>query len=331
MKKLAMVTLLFSAFLVGCDTKEKSTNDQTDKVVITNYENKKGATEFEAVDREYSSVPQKVFVNTKPAAELLLHLGLAENIEGVGADFGSGDKSVATEYAKLKKVSTEYVGKELALSIDPDMMYGRSSLFSEEEWGNGSVESLNEMNMPTFTLGSSVEGGTFESVYTDIERTGQLFHVEEKAADFTKELKSREAAVKKKIGNKPAATFAYLHMSTPKDIMVYSANKETFFNSVFDMLNLTNVFKDVAGEVSLETLIETNPDYLIVPDWTDDKGNGVSSDEIIQALLKDPRVKEMQAVKNKKIYGLDYNVMFGYGYQSLDGIESLAEQIYGEK
>lgn len=326
MKKIAIFGVAFALVLTGCGSGATKTSESKN-VTIVNYENKKGSTEFKEVSREYSEVPKKVFVNTKPAAELLLHLGLGQTIAGVGADFGSGDESVAKEYSQLKKVSTEYVGKELALSIDPDLMYGRAQLFSEEEWGNGSVESLNEMHLPTFTLGSSIEGGTFASVYDDIERTGKLFHVEDKAQAFSKSLKEREQVVREKIGTRPEGTFAYLHMSTPEDIMVYSANKETFFASIFDMVNLKNVFQDVAGEVSLETLIETDPEYLIVPDWKDDKGNGVAGEAIISALYKDNRLKDMQAIKNKKVYSLDYNVMFGYGYQSLDGIEKLASEL----
>lgn len=326
MKKIWILSTVIVVLLTGCG-KVATTPEESSKRTISNYENKKDATEFKKVDRVYSQVPKQVFVNTKPAAELLLQLGLGDKIAGVGADFGSGDPSVAEEYRRLNKVSTEYVGKELALSVAPDLIFGRAQLFSEEAWGNGSVESLNEMGLPSFTLGSSVEGGTFASVYDDIERTGKLFQVEDKATAFSQKLKGKEQGIREKIGTRPAADFAYLHMSTPEDIMVYSADKETFFASIFEMVNLKNVFQDVHGEVSLETLIKANPEYLIVPDWRDDKGNGVSGQSIIEALYKDNRLQDMQAIKNKKVYSVDYNVMFGYGYQSLEGIEALAFEL----
>lgn len=331
MKKMTLFTILFSVLLVGCGSKQETSSTKEKEQTITNFSNKKGSTEFKKIETTYNLSPQKVYVNTKPAAELLLHLGLDESIVGVGADFGRGDKAVAERYEKLPKVSTEYVGKELALSVNPDLMFGRGTLFNEEEWGNGSVESLTEMGMPSFILESSIQGGTFASVYSDIDRVGKLFQVSKEANTFKDELKAREKKVREAIGEQPKSTFAYLHMSTPDEVMVYSASKETFFQSIFTMLNLDNVFKSVDGAVSIETLIETDPDYLIVPDWTDDSGAGVSSQVLIDSVLSDPRLKEMKAVKNKKVYGLDYNAMFGYGYQSLDGIESLASQIYGSK
>lgn len=330
MKKLSVIMTTALAFvLVGCSntTQDKAGSDKS--VTISNYENKKGSTEFSKVETTFEKIPEKIFVNTKPAAEILLHLGLQDRIVGVGADFGQGDETVAKEYAKLPKVSTDYVGKELALSVNPDLIYGRGTLFSEEEWGNGSVESLKEMSVPSFILGSSIQGGTFESIYDDIERTGTLFGVENKAKEFSTELKEKEAAIKKTIGTHDKADFAYLHMSTPDEIMVYSASKETFFQSVFEMLNLNNIFKDVEGEVSLESLIKADPEYLIVPDWSAGGSDGVSDQDLIDSLMKDPRLQEMQAIKNKKVYGLDYNAMFGYGYQSLEGVEQLAKKIYG--
>ena len=35
----------------------------------------------------------------------------------------------------------------------------------------------------------------------------------------------------------------------------------------------------------------------------------------------------MKAIKNKQIYAVDYNYLFGYGYQSLTGLEQLVDQM----
>lgn len=96
------------------------------------------------------------------------------------------------------------------------------------------------------------------------------------------------------------------------------------------MVKLDNIFKDEKGEVSVEKLIETDPDVLIVADWGTMK-DGISGETMIDAVLKNQKLSSMKAVKNKKVYAVDYNYMFGYGYQSLDGIEKLAEQMYPEK
>lgn len=327
MKKLVVGIVLSSLLLVGCGSNESKKENNKAGVTVTNYWNKAGATDFKEKEMTYKEIPKKVFVNTKPAAELLLHLGLKDNIVGVGADFGRGDSEVKKEYETLKKISTDYVGKELAISTEPDLIFGRGTLFTEEEWGNGSVETLENMKLPTFILESSIQGGTIDSIYSDIEKIGKVFKVEDEANSFSEKLQKKEKTIKKTIGTREKATFAYLHMSTKDEVVVYSAAKETFFQSVFELLNLDNVFKDEKGNVSVEALIKADPDYLIVPDWSDGEGNGVTSDELIEGIKADKRLSGMKAVKENKMYGLDYNAMFGYGYQSFDGIETLAKEM----
>lgn len=52
-------------------------------------------------------------------------------------------------------------------------------------------------------------------------------------------------------------------MSDPKEINIYSAYNETFFNNAFGMLKLKNIFQNVRGTVSVEQLVKANPDVLI--------------------------------------------------------------------
>ena len=53
----------------------------------------------------------------------------------------------------------------------------------------------------------------------------------------------------------------------------------------------------------------------------------ISGQEVIDALLKNPKLQSMKAIKNKQIYAVDYNYLFGYGYQSLTGLEQLVDQM----
>lgn len=320
--------------LTACQGKVETKETKTDSaypMTISNFARGEGSQEWTKKDETYPEVPKKVLANTQPAAELLLHLGLKEHIAGVGAVFGAGDPAVAKDFAELNHLSSGYIGKEKALSVSPDLVYGRGGLFDNQEWGNGTVDSINEMGIPTYVLETSVTGSTFASVYKDIENLGKLFNVPDKAKTFANEIKEQETAVKEKVkGVKQDRTFAYLHMSDPSEIMVYSAHGESFFNDLFKMAKLDNVFKDQTGDVSLETLIATNPDVLIVPDWSTYE-NGVSGKAITEALLKNPKLAGMKAIKNKQIFAVDYNYLFGYGYQSLTGIQQLVTDMYPDK
>ncbi|MGX7265656.1 ABC transporter substrate-binding protein [Enterococcus crotali] len=335
MKKAFIVSLLSLAIITGCGQKEQKATEKNQSegypVTVQNFTKAEGAESWQKKEQTFDKAPEKVLANTQPAAELLLHLGLKDKIVGVGAVFGEPDKSVEKEFNELNHLSTDYIGKEMALSVDPDLVYGRGGLFDNQDWGVGTVDTLNDMGIKTFVLNSSVTGGTFESVYDDIDNLGKVFNVSEKADAFKAELKERQATVDKKLTKiKEDQTFAYLHTSDPEELYVYPANNETFFNDIFKMVKLDNIFKDEKGEVSVEKLIETDPDVLIVADWSTMKG-GISGETMIDAVLKNPKLSSMKAIKNKKVYAVDYNYMFGYGYQSLDGIEKLADEMYPEK
>lgn len=298
-------------------------------VELVNYTKADGGSEWQEKTQIYPEEPKRVLANTRPAAELMLHLGLKDRIAGVGATFGKPDDSVSEEFDTLNALGEDYINKETALSVDPDLIYGRGGLFENQDWGNGTVDALNEMGIPTYVLETSLPDATYDTVYDDIDNLAQIFNVKEAGEAFKKELQDRQAALAESIATVDGShTFAYLHMSDPTDVTVYSAYGESFFNHSFELINLENIFKDVQGDVSKETLIEADPDIIIVPDWSTYE-EGVTSDDMVNGVLNGPQLSSMQAVKNKQVYAVDYNYMFSYGYQTLTGMELLADEIYG--
>ena len=124
-------------------------------------------------------------------------------------------------------------------------------------------------------------------------------------------------------------SFSHIHSEKIIDFLKLGENiPDIHFKKVITSAEdkLDNAFKEYSGEVSEETLIETDPDVLIVGDWSSIEGS-VSGDEVIQALYKNPKLSSMKAIKNKKVYGVDYNYLFGYGYQSLTGLEKLVKEM----
>ncbi|MDR1567121.1 MAG: ABC transporter substrate-binding protein [Streptococcaceae bacterium] len=335
--KLLIIGLISIIALAGCagnDKKESATKDTQSEatsypLTIENYAKADGATKWTKKSETYDAAPKSVLANTRPMAELLLHLGLGKSISGVGAVFGEADTSVSDEFAKLNQLSTTYIPKETALSVSPDFIFGRGDLFENSEWGVGTVDSLNEMGINTYVMKSSIKGGTFNSLYGDIENLGQIFDAQDKAAQFESELKARQKKVEDALkGIKKEKTFAYIHSNDPDDIAAYSLTDDTFSLSIFKMLKLKHVFSEPTGMLSLETLIVANPDVLIIPKWDGYNEKESGAEKMLEGVLKSSKVSNMKAFKNKQVYIVDYNYLFGYSYQSLDGVEKLAKEMY---
>ncbi|WJD83636.1 ABC transporter substrate-binding protein [Priestia megaterium] len=315
----------------GNSTKNDSTEEVKNQyhypLTLPNYTKAEGGTTWKDKEQVFDKAPKRIMANTRPAAELLLHLGLGDKIVGVGADFGAPDKTVEKEYSKLNILSDKYVGKEVVLGTNPDLVFGRGGLFDNSDGRVGTVDTLNEMGINTYVLESSVTGGTYTSIYKDIKNLGKIFNVQDKAENFIKELKGRQEFISTKLSSiKEEKTFAYLHITDPKELNVEPAHDETFFNDVFKMVKLDNVFKNETGEVSVETLINANPDVLIIPDWN--TYDGSSANKMKEALYANPKLSSMKAIKNKQIYAVDFNYMFGYSYNAIDGMDILAKEMY---
>lgn len=326
---LTLSLLIFTLSACKNEPKETAQSSTSEDFPITlkNFTKPEGGTEWSVKEQTFTKVPERILANTRPAAEFLLHLGLKDKIVGVGAVFGVADPEVADEFDTLNHLSNGYIGKETTLSVDPDLVFGRGGLFENEDWGNGTVDSLNEMGIQTYVQETSVQNATFESVYRDIEQIAKLFNVEKQAKDFSSKLKEREGQLKERAkATNQKQTFALLFMSDPNEISIYPANGESFFNYMFDLIGLDNTLKEMQGEVSLETLIETDPDILIVPDWSTYQENATKN-EMVEAVLNNEKLSSMKAIKNKNVYSVDYNYMFGYGYQSLTGMELLMDEM----
>jgi len=329
-KTLLLGTALFVALsLTGCassnnNASEKSGAQAYYPLTIQNYSRTDEGASWEKKDQVFDRAPERIMANTRPAAELLLHLGLGDKIVGVGANFGVPDPSVEAQYAKLNILSDDYVGKEVTLGTNPDFVFGRSGLFADAEWGVGTVDALNGMKIKTYVLESSIPGGTYNSIYKDIENIGKIFDVKEDADRFTKELKDKQASISAKLeGIQDHKTFAYLHTNDPNELYVYPASEESFFNDAFAMIKLDNVFVNEKGDVSVETLIAQDPDILILPQWDD-----TDLKKVREEIYVNPKLSSMKAIKNKQIYIVDYNYLFGYSYNTIDGMEQLAKEIY---
>lgn len=275
----------------------------------------------------FTHAPKKVVANTRPMAELLLHLGLEKSIAGVGAVFGEKDTSVEKEFNHLKNLGDNYIPQEKALSVDPDFVFGRGGLFEKSEWGVGTVDALNEMQIPTYIMKTSITGGTFDDIYGDIDNLGKIFNVKPAADAFKAKIRTQETNLKNRLKSvdKPQ-TFAYIHSNDPTDISGYSLTGDTFSVSLFKMLKLKQAYDVPTGTVSIEKIIASDPDIIIIPKW-DDTDN---AEKTVKGLYKSDKVSNLKAIKNKKVYIINYNYMFGYSYQSLAGFDAFAKQIYPE-
>ncbi|MFE6076359.1 ABC transporter substrate-binding protein [Paenibacillus sp. NPDC057886] len=297
-----------------------NTAQTTYPLTVSNYTTENGA--WVAKEQTFDKAPERVVANTQGAAELLVRLGLTDKIVGVAALFGNVPEDIADEFNKIPVLAEGYVGKEVTIGASPDLVMGRGGLFEDADWGVGTVNSLNDMSIKTYVQNTSVTGASLDSLYQDITELGEIFNVQANAAAYVGQLKVREEALKARAS---AETINYASFSDNGDgtIGIYNGNGDTFIENAMSLINMHNMLINEEGTLSLERLIEMNPDVMIISRYA----GGIDPKETIEKLLANKQVQNINAVKNKKIFIIDFNNFWGYGDSIFTGVEALADDM----
>lgn len=306
----------------GNSDSSSSTAGETQYPLILKNHTMSDGSAWKEKEQIFQQAPERVVANTQGAGELLIRLGLADKVVGVAALYGEVPADIADEFAKLPVLSQDYVGKELVVGAQPDLVLGRGDLFADADWGVGTVDGLNELNIKTYVQNTSVAGATLDSMFQDIEEIGQIFNVQQNAKAYAAQLQQRVDALKQRASAEPL-TFAYVNDAGDGAIGIYAGNTDTFQSDVLSLLNIKNSLGDVTGTISVEQLVAINPDILLLSKYT----GGPDTEGTIKSFYANEAVQSMKAIQNKQIHVIDFNQFWGYGDQILTGAETLADEL----
>ncbi|WKU46300.1 ABC transporter substrate-binding protein [Streptomyces sp. VNUA116] len=266
------------------------------------------------VKTTYDKAPQRVVTNDVGIAEIMFALGLEDRMAGyVAPDYRADRESVPWKdgYEKVKWLSKKEITKELVLDAKADLVFaGWNYGFAE---GRGfTPDALKKLGVGSYVLTESCRNGgagkargvmpPLEALYTDLTTLGKVFDVEDRAAklvaDFKKKVAEAQAGVPAD-GERPTV-FLY---DDGRDKAVTSGA----FAGPHDIITKAggdHVMKDVKDtwpSVGWETVVERNPDVIVINNYGD-----VTAEQKKQFLKSFPPLADVSAVKNDRIFVLDY-------------------------
>ena len=107
-----------------------------------------------------------------------------------------------------------------------------------------------------------------------------------------------------------------------------TSGKNTTFDDMVRLINGINVISEAGinkyQDISKEKIIELNPDIIIVP--IAKKYDNVA--KVSKLFFEDPSLKNVKAVKNKKVYFVQYKDISATSQYMIDNIENLAKIVY---
>ncbi len=315
-----LVILIFVTFnLSGCGNEQSGVGQQeeevqNEKLVVT-----------DGLGRQIE-IPQKIeriVVTYGIAGHMVCALGVQDKI--VGIDSPSKDNeffnAIKPGYSSLPSPgSPGEVNIEEVIALKPDIILvpGRN-----EEL----VTQLDERGLTVF----GVVAEDLEQLKTTMENLGKAFGAEEQAARFIKYYDDTMKMVEEKTKDIGQEERPGVYLIGPMGLFS-TCSEDMYQNDLIELAGGRNVAAGEDGEtgrgwfeLSPEQLINWNPDIMVVVQYT----SGITPEEI----LKDDRLQEINAVKNKQVYWFpsELNPWDYPSPQAVLGIKWLAQKLHPNK
>nr|WP_209311312.1 ABC transporter substrate-binding protein [Streptomyces spiramenti] len=294
-----------------------------------------GAADTTTVERcgeevEYRT-PGRAVVYEAGSADKLLALGLTDAIRGYvmpPANPPVEESPWADEYAELDLLSQDLLNRELVVDAGADLVVaGWQSGFSDER--GITPEILDGLGIQSFVHsetcynypGHPARFTPFEGLYTDLDRLGRVFGVEDRAETVVAELRERVEAVRAEAPDgEPVRVFLY---DSGTDQPFTSGNQAPP-QEIIEIAGGRNIYSELEGRwttVSWESVIEADPEVILILDYGDQPAQAK-----IDFLKGSPALSEVTAVREDNFHLLDYNEAIS-GPRIVDGAESVASYL----
>jgi iron complex transport system substrate-binding protein len=281
----------------------------------------------------------EVTVDATPERVVLLDSGGVTQLAAVGAL----DKVVATageypteyfdeqinqrlkEIPALTSAQTSVGGVDISLEsiidTEPDLVIGY-------ETETVTREALGRSGIPMYVLPAycdDLEKPSFKAVLDEVRLFGELFNQEAAARATIAELESQiDRATASPVvpdGTTGAALFV-----AGDESAIYAYTSQQLVDVQMSALGVTNVFadlKDFVPEISAESLIEQNPEILILL-YTDTTRSPADVEGIVRKL---PGADALTAVRNNALYPLLLNYSQPASPLTVEGLQQMRDRL----
>ena len=247
--------------------------------------------------------------------EMLLGLVPENRIAGLSGKINE-DKEISNIVDKAKKFPKVEGNEEVLMSLEPDLII-------VADWLSKRITDIGAITGAKVYFYKTPN--SYEEQKKLIRDLANLVEEKENGEKLIKNMDDRLKALQNKIAKNYKGV-------KPKILMYTSfgttSGKNTTFNDMVKLINGVNVVAEAGidgfKDISKEKLIELNPDIIIVP--IAKKYDNVN--KISKLFFEDPSFRNVKAIKNKKVYFIQYKDITPTSQYMINSIEELAKVVY---
>ncbi|MFJ5708211.1 ABC transporter substrate-binding protein [Streptomyces sp. NPDC093105] len=284
---------------------------------------------------EVAQAPRRAVALDQGSAEILLSLGLADRMVGTATWTDPVLKGLEKANATVPRLAERYPSFEKVLDTEPDFV-SASFLYTLGKGGVAPRERFTQLGVPTYLspadcVGKDNSGDgdgvrtaplTMDTVYGEVRDLAGIFGVPERGEKLVGELRARVAKAKAGADFGDASVLYWFSDSQGP----YMAGCCGAPGIVSRELGVKNVFDDTKEEwpqINWETVVDRDPDVLVIADLTRKAQSAESAAKKIEFLESHPVTRNMTAVRKKRYVILSGQAM-NPTIRTVEGIEQVA-------
>ncbi len=255
-------------------------------------------------------------------AENIIHFGLTDRVLGVGY-LDNSFSIYKDELEKLPILSQSWPSKESIMALDPKIIYSMHSAFKDEYIGT--YDFWNGQGMKTLGVVNYDKGISKENYYGDLSQFGEVFEKEEEVKGYIDDLEGKIKILKDKNKDETAKDILFIGSTAGRDYYDFYPKDWCIVDEVIEDLGSNFIsLSDKNMELSIEAIIKSNPDKIIITEFKND-----DKESIINDLKSIPALSDLRAIKEDQILVVDYtsSIRGGLGLENL--YNEVEEFLYG--
>jgi iron complex transport system substrate-binding protein len=259
----------------------------------------------------YLDRPVQRIISLAPSStEMVYYLGLEDRL--IGDTEYCNYPPAANNKTRVGGFST--VDMEKVVSLQPDLA------LAADIHSKSATPMLQKMGFRVVTFSPK----TLDRVINDLGLLAKICGITDKSEGTINGFKNRVDAISSKTltikdNLKPGVLVVIWH-----DPMMV-AGKGTLVDDLIRLAGGINRAQGVSGygNLSVETIISSDPDVIIVP-----TSMGASGNQIWNGIASDARLVNVSAIKNNAVYKIDGDVILRYGPRSVTALEQIAALLH---
>lgn len=275
----------------------------------------------------FEEPPERVMTMLTSPVTILHGIGVFDRVFMKAGNYPAEyyDADLAAEVAAVPQLTDEVdasghllISGEEIVSHEPDLILGLPDGVSQESLSDAGISVIrDEVYCPGFS-----EEASFELIYDEVERYGQIFDRVHEADALIADLRDRVDEVSKKIRVEDTRTAVALYPTVGGGALK-SYGMSSMVQPQFEALGLKNVFGDQEDrifEIQPEVLIELDPDVILV--LYQGKKDAIKDE--VESL---PGADQISAVANDRVIYQLFNFTEPATPLTVAGLEQLADEL----